>query len=123
MIIGFGDIHITDAIHCDAGRIMESGGVAATIGAADYSGGTGNGCDYSGGCNLANGVVIQICHVKIGSTVDGDTKRTVESCGAARSIGTASYSWSASERCHHAARRDFAHDMVRAIGDIDIPGA
>ncbi len=37
---------------------MESGGVAATIRAADYAGGAGKGSDYSGGRNLADSVVI-----------------------------------------------------------------
>src|SRR4029077_11376953 len=118
-----GDIHITDAIHGDPGRIMESRGAAATVGAADYAGGTGNGGDYSSRRNLADGMVILICHVEITGAVHGNSKRTVESCGAACSIGTASYPRSAGQRRHHAGRRDFAHRVVRAISDVDIPRA
>jgi hypothetical protein len=66
-------------------------------------------------------MVTLIRHVQITGGIHGNSKRIVEPCGAARSIGTANCSRSASQRGHHAGLRDFAHGIVRAISDVDIP--
>src|SRR5207248_714035 len=86
-IKGIGDVEIARAIHRDAVRSIKTRGAAAAIRAAEHAGGTGNGCNYSGGSNLSDGTVSLIRHVGDAGAVDGNSPGLPELRGAAGPIG------------------------------------
>ena len=99
MIQGVGDVHVARAIDRHARGIVEACRTARAIDAAGTPGQAGQGRHRTGrGNNLADRVVVGVCHVEVARVVRSDRSEVAEPGGAACAVAAATAQRLSSER-------------------------
>ncbi len=125
------DLIIDGIAYVDAARVVhrhtvgsiKSCRAAGTVAGTCFAGGASQGCDYPGGGDLADLIIVAVGHVDVARTVHRHTVGSIKSCRAADAIAGTCLPGGASQGGNYARRSDLADLRIVLIGNIEVARA